>query len=282
MSFENVFVIVFCAIILLFIARHKEVRRAFANVLKVCLQPFIIGTMLIFLVVYLGLHLVSIRLFQSSFLSIFFYFTSCIKFMESFDSLYKNDRLRMDSIIKFSKSILKISLYTIFLDTLFTMVINVIVAIVIASILSFIVIITKCANKDKISMESRTGFDLMIILLESLTFYIPYLTIAYYYGVANVGNPVFLVIMVSSVLCAIFIETILPILVKKNKIIKVKYIRYLFISSFFCFVPMTTLLEEVFKPSILGNISIIFASMLSLVLIHYKTSKFKLTRFKKQ
>lgn len=250
---------------------NRNVRHAIKNIIKSLMQSSILTTLIIFFIVFLLFDNLSVQLFETSFLSMFFYIISYIKFVNSFDDLYKNDRVRLPAIISFSKSIFQISIYTFFLDVLFTMSINIYLMISLALIITILIIIINCTNKTDYPIELSAGYDGLIALANSLIFYIPYSVIAFHFKIITLHSLWYMV----SIISAVFMDFLVPIINHKKLNVFNNSIKIIYILIFILYVPYTILINNIFKPTFLGNISILFASLITLFIVDLQTRMYK-------
>lgn len=191
---------------------NRDVGHAIKNIIKSLMQSSILITLIIFFIVFLLFDNLSVQLFDTSFLSIFFYIISYIEFVNSFDDLYKNDRVRLPAIINFFKSIFQISIYTFFLDVLFTMSINIYLMIGLALIITILIIIINCTNKTDYPIKLSAGYDGLIALANSLIFYIPYSIIAFHFKIITLHSLLYMI----SIISAVFMDFLVPIINHKK------------------------------------------------------------------
>lgn len=238
------------------------------------MQSSILTTLIIFSIVFLLFNNLSVQLFETSFLSMFFYIISYIKFVNSFDNLYKNNIVKLPAIINFLKSIFQISIYTFFLDVLFTMSINIYLMIGLAFIITILIIIIDCTNKTDYPTELSAGYDGLIALSKSLIFYIPYSIIAFHFKIITLHSLFYMI----SIISAIFMDFLVPII--NNKIFNIfnNSIKIIYILIFILSAPYAKLINDILKPTFLGNISIFFASLIALFIVDLQTRIYKYKR----
>ena len=242
---------------------NRNVRHAIKNIIKSLMQNSILTTLIIFLIVFLLFDSLSVQLFETS--------ISYIKFVNSFDDLYKNDRVRLPAIIDFSKSIFQISIYTFFLDVLFTMSINIYLMITLTLIINILIIIIDCTNKADYPIKLSAGYDGLIALANSLIFYIPYSVIAFHFKIITLHSLWYMV----SIISAAFMDFLVPIINCKKLNVFNNSMKIIYILIFILYVPYTILINNIFKPTFLGNISIFFASLIALFIVDLQTRLYK-------
>lgn len=250
---------------------NRDVRHAIKNIIKSLMQSSILITLIIFFIIFLLFDNLSVQLFETSFLSIFFYIISYIDFVNSFDDLYKNDRVRLPAIINFFKSIFQISIYTFFLDVLFTMSINIYLMIGLALIITILIIIINCTNKTDYPIKLYAGYDGLIALANSLIFYIPYSIIAFHFKIITLHSLLYMI----SIISAVFMDFLVPIINHKKFSIFNNSIKIIYILIFILYAPYAILINDILKPTFLGNISIFFASLIALFIVDLQTRIYK-------
>ncbi len=201
----------------------------------------------------------------------FFYIISYIEFVNSFDDLYKNDRVRLPAIIHFFKSIFQISIYTFFLDVLFTMSINICLMIVLALIITILIIFINCTNKTDYPIKLSAGYDGLIALANSLIFHIPYSIIAFHFKIITFHSLLYII----SIISAVFMDFLVSIINHKKFTIFNNSIKIICILIFILYAPYAILINDILKPTFLGNISIFFASLIALFIVDLQTRIFK-------
>lgn len=201
----------------------------------------------------------------------FFYIISYIEFVNSFDDLYKNDRVRLPAIIHFFKSIFQISICTFFLDVLFTMSINIYLMIVLALIITILIIIINCTNKTDYPIKLSAGYDGLIALANSLIFYIPYSIIAFHFKIITFHSLLYII----SIISAVFMDFLVSIINHKKFTIFNNSIKIIYILIFILYAPYEILINDILKPTFLGNISIFFASLIALFIVDLQTRIYK-------
>lgn len=210
-------------------------------------------------------------------MSPFFFLASFITYIISFDDLYKNDVIRRKPIIEYTKSIFQISIISFYLDILFTMELNIFFMFMIAIICIILFVITNLTNKNDYPKKVSAGYDSLIALANSLTFYIPFGIIVYHFNIVASFVPIFII----SVLVAIFIDFITPVFDNhkiKHFAVLIK-ISYIIISV--TAIPPSILVSDILKPTITGNIAILVASITSLFMINIQTKIYKYKSQKK-
>lgn len=250
---------------------NREARHTIKNIIKSLMQSSVLITLIIFFIVFLLFDNLSVQLFDTSFLSIFFYIISYIEFVNSFDDLYKNGKVRFHAIINFFKSIFQINIYTFFLDVLFTMTINIYLMIGLAVIITLLIIIINCTNKTDYPIKLSTGYDGLIALANSLIFYIPYTLIAFHFKIITLHSLLYVISIVS----VVFMDFLIPIINNKKFIIFNNSIKIIYILIFILYAPYAILINDILKPTFLGNISIFFASLIALFIIDLQTRMYK-------
>lgn len=250
---------------------NRDVRHAIKNIIKSLMQSSILITLIIFFIVFLFFDNLSVQLFNTSFLSMFFLIISYIEFVNSFNDLYKNDRVRFPAIINFFKSIFQISIYTFFLDVLFTMSINIYLMIGLALIITILIIIINCTNKTYYPIKRSAGYDGLIALANSLIFYIPYSIIAFHFKIITFHSLLYII----SIISAVFMDFLTPIINHKKFTIFNNSIKIIYILIFILYAPYEILINDILIPTFLGNISIFFASLIALFIVDLQTRIYK-------
>lgn len=277
MNFEDTYTLLIFLLLFVFFFFNKNIRVALINVIKSIFKAPIIITILIFITVFFTLDNFAINFFKTTFMSPFFFLASFITYIISFDDLYKNDVIRRKPIIEYTKSIFQISIISFYLDILFTMELNIFFMFMIAIICIILFVITNLTNKNDYPKKVSAGYDSLIALTNSLTFYIPFGIIVYHFNIVASFAPIFII----SVLVAIFIDFITPVF-NNHKIkhfavlIKISYIIISVIA-----IPPSVLVSDILKPTITGNIAILVASITSLFMINIQTKIYKYKSRKK-
>lgn len=253
-----------------------NLRTALINIFKSMFHISIILTLFIFIIIFFLFDNTSFKIFETGFLSPFFYIASYIEFVYSFDLLYENDKIKLKNIFSYAKSIFTISIYSFFLDVLFTMSINTIVMIITALICIFLFIIANFTNKKDYPDEVSMGYDGLIALAYSLNFYIPYGLIAFNFKIYNFSFFFYIIILIITV----FFDFCVSIIKSKKAEKLAKTIKIFYIVLFILHIPSHILLNDIIEPTFVGNIAIFIASMISLFIIdlqnriyHYKYKK---------
>lgn len=277
MNFEDTYTFLIFLFLFIFFFFNKNISEALVNVIKSIFKTPIIITIIIFITVFFTLNNLAINFFKTTFMSPFFFLASFITYISSFDELYKNDVIRSKPIIEYTRSIFQISIISFFLDILFTMKLNVFFMFEIAIVCMILFVITNLTNKKDYPKDVSAGYDSLIALANSLTFYIPFGIIVYHFNIIDSYIPIFII----SVFVAVFIDFITPVF-NNHKIkhfavlIKICYIIISVIA-----IPPSVLMVDILKPTITGNIAILIASITSLIMIDIQTKIYKYKSRKK-
>lgn len=149
--------------------------------------------------------------------------------------------------------------------------INIYLMISLALIITILIIIIDCTNKADYPIELSAGYDGLITLANSLIFYIPYSVIAFHFKIITLHSLWYMV----SIISAVFMDFLVPIINHKKLNVFNSSIKIIYILIFILYVPYTILINNIFKPTFLGNISIFFASLIVLFIVDLQTRIYK-------
>lgn len=271
MNFETIYLLLILVFLMLLFIFNKNARVSIVKLASSILKSSVIVTILIFIGVFFIFDNLSFHFLKTSFLSPFFFIVSFITYIFSFDILYENDKIKFKPIINFVISIFQISIISFFLDVLFTMSLNIFLTIFTATLCLFLFVITNLLNKNDYPKEYSAGYDALIALAKSLTFYTPFGIIAYHFKMLDFHLPLFVI----SILAAIFIDFISPVFNNKKLLKFATIIKVIYIIVFLFIIPSNILVEDIVKPTFIGNIAILIASFFSLVTTDIQTKIYK-------
>lgn len=270
MNFEAIYTLLSAIILVLLFIFNVKIRNSMIKVFKSLLNPFIITTLTIFICVFLIMNHLSIKIFNTSFLSPLFYLISFITYILSFDNLIINKKLNYNSILNYVISIFKISVFSFFLDILFTMSLDIHIMLLLAAVFIILFAIINFTNKNDFSEEIVKGYEAFICISKSLLFYIPFIIITYFFNIIPIYMPLFIL----SIFSSIFMDLISPIC--SNRLNKILFsIKIFYIIASLSIIPFKILLTNFIIPTLAGNIAIIIASGISLIIIVIQTKFYR-------